>query len=93
MHGLDPVMMLDTSGHQVSWREDPTTVPPASDPRHYREITPRDEEILALDSEGYDCIQIVLSKVVGQNSGYERQTYKTAHLSLEAVKKHLRGRL
>ena len=43
-------------------------------------LTNRDLELFNMDLEGYDCVQIVLSRIVGMNHGHERQTVKSAHV-------------
>lgn len=58
----------------------------------YREMTDRDRGILDLPA-GFDSIQITLSRFEGHNESTERITLKTGHISLEAVKRYLRGRL
>lgn len=82
--GIDPMAFPDI----VPPAPEPVEVLPAS----YRDMTDRDRGILDLP-EGFDSIQITLSRFEGHNETTDRITLKTGHLSLEAVKRYLRDRL
>lgn len=56
------------------------------------EIAPRDETILDLP-DGYDYVQIVLSRMEGNMlGGLERSTYVSSHMLIDAVRKYLESR-
>lgn len=93
-HGMDVVALLESTPEGVRWRPPygGLTVDPMPTNPYVRGITDRDKDVLARGPEVYDYVQVVFSRLVARNDTYERDTYKTAHLPIEALKQHLRGK-
>lgn len=88
--GMDAINLLEVVPGGAVWR-DSLTVDPIPATPYDRELTLRDAKILSGQGEGYDYVQIVFSNMSPRNDTYERDTLKTAHLPIEAVKQYLRG--
>jgi hypothetical protein len=94
---MDVHHFLEVTPEGIRWRDHEEfgglTVEPVTVTMPFeRDMTARDLEVLDDGFCSYDYVQVVFSRMEPRNDTLERDTYKTAHLPLEAVKQYLRGR-